>query len=66
MKANEYQIRQGGLYRCCLITLEETDLDTPPIEGDTIACSYCGTIMSMSKCSWEWDELNSIEVPATP
>ena len=66
MKASEYQIRQGGLFRCCLKTLEETDLDTPPVEGDKIACSYCGTSMSMSTGSWEWDPDNSIEVPASP
>ena len=66
MKASEYQIRQGGLYRCCLITLEETDLDNSPADGDIIACSYCGTIMGMSKGSWEWDPRNSVEVPATP
>ena len=66
MKANEYQIRQGGLYRCCLKTLEETELSDPPGEGDKIPCSYCGTTMSMSKGSWEWDAANSVLVPACP
>ena len=66
MKASEYQIRQGGLFRCCLKALEETDLDTNPVEGDRIHCFYCGTIMSMSKGSWAWAPQNSVEVPASP
>lgn len=64
MKASEYQIRQGGLFRCCLVTLEETELLDPPEEGDKINCSYCGTTMSLSKGSWGWDEANSVLVPA--
>jgi hypothetical protein len=66
MKASEYQIRQGGLFRCCLLTLEETELSDPPEEGDTITCSYCGQTMSMNKGSWGWDEVNGILVPACP
>lgn len=66
MKASEYQIRQGGLFRCCLVTLEETELSDPPEEGDKISCSYCGTIMRLKTGSWAWDEANSVLVPATP
>lgn len=66
MKASEYQIRLGGLYRCCHTTLEETELADPPEEGDKISCSYCGTIMRLETGSWEWDETNSVIVPATP
>ena len=66
MKASEYQIRQGGLFRCCLKTLEETELSANPVEGDRISCSYCGTIMSMVNGSWEWDDANSVLVPASP
>lgn len=66
MKANEYQIRQGGLFRCCLKTLEDTELSANPVEGDRISCFYCGTIMIMSKGSWGWDEANSVLVLASP
>ena len=66
MKASEYQIRQGGLFRCCLVTLGETEIVDPPEEGDKIPCSYCGTTMSMQKGSWAWDEANSVVVLASP
>ena len=66
MKASEYQIRQGGLFRCCLASLEETELSDPPKEEDKISCSYCGTTMSLKKGSWGWDEVNSVLVPASP
>ena len=46
------KVRIGGLYRCCLETLEESN--PFGIEGDEISCVYCGDYMRFNDGAWEW------------
>jgi hypothetical protein len=55
MKASDFSIKQGGLMRCCIQTLMETELEAKPKDGDTIRCSFCGEAMTMHKGFWQWD-----------
>jgi hypothetical protein len=59
-KPNRYaeQIRQGGLMRCCLLTLdqERTTNKPPAKEGDIIGCKWCQAPMVFTRDAWEWAE----------
>lgn len=50
------RIRQGGLMRCCLATLDQQRYNpaTPAVEGDKLAC-ICKTPMRYRDGAWEWD-----------
>ncbi len=57
-----YSVRQGGLMRCCLASLDEQMAerlergDGPPQEGDKVSCRLCpdGNMIFRSG-AWEWD-----------
>lgn len=57
-----YQLRQGGLMRCCVQTLDdilfslvETDQEQPAI-GERICCAYHENYMIRAQDGvWEWD-----------
>lgn len=58
-----YQVRQGGLMRCCLLTLaryHETTAakfsvaSTP--EGDVLPCASCNNSMVFTQGGWEWNK----------
>lgn len=45
------EVRQGGLYRCCVETAEATVGQ----EGDILRCKYCGGSMIFVEGAWEWE-----------
>jgi hypothetical protein len=54
-----YQVRVGGLLRCCMASLAEAmeSAVAPPKEGDTLICRYCGSPyggMEFRDGAWEW------------
>jgi len=54
----EYQIRIGGLMRCCTHTIDEAmqEAKDPPKEGDLLRCQYCRdeSGMRFHDGAWEW------------
>jgi hypothetical protein len=61
-------IRQGGLMRCCIQTLnEERTPDKPPAtEGDILQCTWCKALMRFTREAWEWAASPlQISVPAS-
>lgn len=57
----KYQYRQGGLMRCCLVTLakkHEAYLggDVDYTEGETLPCQWCSSSMTFVEGAWEWDK----------
>jgi hypothetical protein len=50
-------VRTGGLYRCCMATLFETDTtELEKTEGAIVKCAYCkATWMQWHDGAWEWD-----------
>jgi len=55
MKASDnIYIKSGGLYRCCIQTLHETEVDRKPSDGDIIQCVHCGAKMMVHKGFWQW------------
>lgn len=54
----KYRVRDGGLMRCCLATLDAAMAEAaePPKEGDTLLCKYCkGDGMRFRDGAWEWN-----------
>lgn len=51
------EARIGGLYRCCIMTLERADdagkLEGLP-EGSKIKCCSCGDMLRLRDGAWEW------------
>jgi hypothetical protein len=49
-------IHMGGLFRCCLVTWDES---APPAsqtrEGDVLPCSYCSASMIVRGGVWRWN-----------
>ena len=56
-----YAVRQGGLMRCCLQSLDDDMVKVvkgtspTPVEGDKTKCRYCNGDMRFNKAAWEWD-----------
>jgi hypothetical protein len=56
-----YSVKQGGLMRCCLQSLddemvERQRLDQPLMTNErTIACRYCQTEMICDGGYWQWN-----------
>jgi len=58
-----YRVRQGGLMRCCLLTLarwhgeanREGDM-LPSEEGDIMTCDFCSSSMIFIDEAWEWNK----------
>lgn len=58
-KEHHYKVRQGGLMRCCLASLDAYMLaaTTPPQDGDKIRCrSHGGKGMIFRDGAWELAE----------
>ena len=57
----EYRVREGGLMRCCLATLDAHMLAATeaPKEGETLECRYEKNQprprMRWRKGAWEWN-----------
>ncbi len=48
-------VRIGGLFRCCLETL-----DTTPVieeEGTILQCKYCKGSLRIREGAWEWNDV---------
>jgi hypothetical protein len=52
-----YQVRVGGLLRCCIETLERymNHQDREPEESGAIMCDIFGHMMIFRRGAWEWD-----------
>lgn len=50
------RINPGGLYRCCVRSLEIQDANgiLPTAEGSTIKCKYCQESMILKENAWKW------------
>lgn len=58
----EYQYRQGGLMRCCTLTLVlHHDMPgaaelAPTAEGEKLPCRSCSSTMIFTEGAWERDK----------
>jgi len=53
------EIRTGGLFRCCIATLEDAwnAGELPNSDGSLIVCKYCrNATMRFRDGAWEWDK----------
>lgn len=57
-EGHTYRLRQGGLLRCCILTLD-TFLDSVSVEpavGTVVVCSACrDRVRRAVDGVWEWD-----------
>lgn len=56
--ANQRRVRIGGLFRCCLATLGESD--APSVVGTVLSCKYesnpdNGNMIVATDGVWEWN-----------
>lgn len=52
---NRFQrVRVGGLMRCCIHTIETTEIKNEPAEGDSMECRYCSDQLRWHDGAWEW------------
>jgi hypothetical protein len=53
-----YRVHTGGLYRCCLATLDDAMNTTykmvAPKEGDIVTCPHCKDRMIFTNGAWGW------------
>lgn len=49
---NEWLVRQGGLMRCCLATIDNST--EPASEGKVKHCLYCSSSVVLKDGAWEW------------
>ena len=65
-----YSVRKGGLMRCCLVTLDDHELETQGTAQDKpLPCKWCKSKMIHRAGAWEWlaadpDELSPASTPA--
>lgn len=54
-----YGLKQGGLMRCCLLTLDDAMVersDAEPLqEGETLNCIHCDNPMIYHEGYWQWN-----------
>lgn len=50
----ERRIREGGLYRCCIETINTLQGDVRDEEGALIKCMHCGDRLRFRAGAWEW------------
>jgi len=59
-QVKNWAVRQGGLMRCCLATLDEAmeARTMPPNDGDVIHCKYHADNdgMIFRAGAWEWNQ----------
>lgn len=58
-----YSLNQGGLMRCCLLTLDDAMVkrpdDEPLREGETLNCKWCAASMIYHDGYWQWNHPES-------
>ena len=64
VKASDYPIRHGGLFRCCIKTITDTELDAEPEEEHILKCNECSALIVLHKGFWQW--CDSAMIPASP
>lgn len=59
----EYKYRQGGLMRCCTLTLamaydlaDRLEARPKEVEGEKLPCRSCSSTMIFNEGAWEWDK----------
>jgi hypothetical protein len=54
----KYRVRQGGLMRCCLLSLDDAMVvaPEPPNPGDRLKCKWCPSHMIFRDGAWQWDQ----------
>lgn len=58
----EYKYRQGGLMRCCLVTLAnfydmpDATVVADVAEGTKMPCRSCSSTMVFVEGAWQWDK----------
>lgn len=59
----KYFVRQGGLMRCCLLSLatwhKQVGMEpavSPAKEGDILPCLHCSSSMIFKEGAWEWNK----------
>lgn len=58
----DYKYRQGGLMRCCTLTLAIVHDDANPElwpqaeQGEKLPCRSCSSTMIFVEGAWEWDK----------
>ena len=55
-----YRTRIGGLVRCCIQSLWDTEFEQAPKDGDTVKCNYCPEKMIFHDGAWEWDHPETV------
>lgn len=52
-----YDVREGGLFRCCLASLHEAmaRAEQLPRNGDVLTCDICSEQMVYRLGAWEWE-----------
>lgn len=63
-RATQFGFYQGGLFRCCIMSLENTILEDEPKEGDIIKCmyKYCTNSMIYQGDGWKWNRDDMLEI----
>ena len=67
-----YSVRQGGLMRCCLQSLDDAmkkrldNGDGRPAEGDRAKCDYHESWMIFRDGAWEWAKDEAAQREARP
>lgn len=58
-----YRVKQGGLMRCCLASLDdhvvERDEDQHFKEGEILPCKWCKSSMIFTDGAWQWNHLEA-------
>jgi hypothetical protein len=53
MHLRNLPLRLGGVMRCCIETLDTTEVEEK--EGDVLPCKYCRSRLIVRDGAWEWD-----------
>ena len=57
-----YDVRDGGLFRCCLASLQEAmaRAEQLPRNGDVLTCDICSEQMVYRLGAWEWEGVTAL------
>jgi len=51
----KHQIYPGGMFRCCIKTLEERD-DSKDNNGKVVVCPHCNAELILKDGHWQWKD----------
>lgn len=59
MKLNETGINYGGLFRCCIGSLDDWVVEqgdnADVADGTRVPCRHCGSGVILAGATWRWD-----------